>query len=79
MIIYHIDTNNWGLKIPVLYQAEFFERISLPQNPIQETFWESAEVESTEKSVTLSDVSRWLANNQTTAKIEKKEIVYSFA
>ena len=33
-----------------------FGQISLPQSPRQETFWASTGIESTEESVTVSDV-----------------------
>ena len=42
------------------YKAELLGQISLPQSPRQETFWASAGLESTEKSVTLSDAPRRL-------------------
>ena len=60
-LFFHIDTNNWGLKVPGPYQAELFGQISLTQSPRQETFWASAGFESVMESVTLLDAPRQLA------------------
>ena len=48
----YVDTNNSGLKVPILSRAF---RANIPQRPRQETFWASVGFESTEESVTLSD------------------------
>ena len=44
-------TDNWGLKVPSLAFREKLQE----QNPAVEKFWASAEFESTEKLVTLSN------------------------
>ena len=53
LFIYHIDIDNWGLKVPSLYQSQPFGQISLPQSPRQETLWALTGFESTAKTVML--------------------------